>query len=80
MHFDVDVVEFTDAPLSENVGRGEGVPLDAALAAFAVLARDPRLAAVTLTELNPLHGEEDGASLGRLVEGLGAALGAPVPA
>ena len=28
VHFDVDVVEFTDAPLSENVGRGEGVPLD----------------------------------------------------
>ena len=76
MHFDVDVVEFTDAPLSENVGRGEGVPLDTALAAFAVLVGDPRLAAVTLTELNPLHGEEDGASLRRLVDGLGAALGA----
>jgi arginase len=74
VHFDVDVVEFTDAPLSENVGRGEGVPLDAALAAFAVLARDPRLAAVTLTELNPLHGEEDGASLRRLVDGLATAL------
>jgi arginase len=67
-------VEFTDAPLSENVGRGEGVPLDAALQAFAVLAGDPRLAAVTLTELNPLHGEEDGASLRRLVAGLADAL------
>ena len=41
VHFDVDVVEFTDAPLSENVGRGEGVPLDAALAAFAVLVARP---------------------------------------
>jgi len=78
VHFDVDVVEFTDAPLSENVGRGTGVPLDAALTALAVLMGDERVAALTLTELNPLHGEEDGASLRRYVEGVAAALrGAP---
>ena len=41
VHFDVDVVDFTDAPLSENVGRGIGVPLAAALAALAVLHGRP---------------------------------------
>jgi arginase len=74
VHFDVDVVEFTDAPLSENVGRGTGVPLNAALAALAVVMADPRVAALTLTELNPLHGEEDGASLRAYVNGVAAAV------
>jgi arginase len=75
VHVDVDVVDFVDAPLSENTGRGTGVPLDAALDALAVVLRDPRMAALTVTEVNPLHGEEDGSSLDRLVAGLARALG-----
>ncbi len=74
VHFDVDVVDFVDAPLSENTGRNVGVPLATALTALATLAADPRVGAVTLTELNPLHGEADGSTLGRLVEGLAGAL------
>ena len=27
LHFDVDTIDFTDAPLSENTGRNEGLPL-----------------------------------------------------
>jgi arginase len=70
VHFDVDVVEFTDAPLSENAGRGEGLPLDTAMRALAVLAASERLSAVTVTELNPLHGDEEGHTLGRFVDDL----------
>jgi arginase len=70
VHFDVDTVDFNDAPLSENTGRGEGLALDTALRALRVLVGSERLAALTVTELNPLHGDEEGRTIGRLVDGL----------
>ena len=73
VHFDVDVVDFIDAPLSENTGRNVGVPLQTALDALAALLDDPRVAAVTVTELNPLHGEADGSTIARFVDGLARA-------
>jgi arginase len=74
IHFDVDVIDFVDAPLSENTGRNEGLTLDQAIRALCVLAAHPAFAALTITELNPLHGEEDGATLERFVAGLVTAL------
>lgn len=74
VHFDVDVVDFVDAPLSENTGRNVGVPLDAALAALSLLLADRRAAALTITELNPLHAQADPDCLDRLVDGVVAAL------
>lgn len=76
VHFDVDTVDFTDAPLSENTGRNEGLPLDDALVALRVLLSSPKLGALTVTELNPLHGEPDGATLRRFVAGLAGAIAA----
>jgi arginase len=82
VHFDVDVIDFVDAPLSQNTGRNVGVTLDAAGAALAEVLRDPRVVAVTVTELNPAHGAEDGSTLQALVDQLAEAVGswAPVPA
>jgi arginase len=74
VHFDVDVIDFVDAPLSENTGRNLGLSLDAALEALGVLVRSDRFAALTVTELNPDHGEEDGSTLRRFAEGLAGAL------
>jgi arginase len=74
VHFDVDVVDFVDAPLSENPGRHVGVPLESALAALRVLLADPRAAALTITELNPLHAEAAPGCLERLVEGVVGAI------
>lgn len=70
VHFDVDVIDFTDAPLSENTGRNEGLILDQAFRALRILTASPIFSALTITELNPLHGEEDGATLERFVGGL----------
>jgi arginase len=70
VHFDVDTIDFNDAPLSENPGRGEGLPLEVAMRALRVLAGSERLRALTVTELNPLHGDEEGHAIGRLVAGL----------
>jgi arginase len=79
VHFDVDVIDFTDAPLSENTGRNEGLALDIAMRALAVLVASERLSALTVTELNPLHGDEDGRTLGRFVDSVVGCLRA-VPA
>jgi arginase len=61
VHLDVDVIDFTDAPLSENTGRNMGLTLADAMAALGALASSDRLAALTITELNPAHASaEDG--------------------
>jgi len=74
VHLDVDVVDFVDAPLSENTGRNVGVPLAAVAAALPVLMADRRAAALTVTELNPVHAAADPGCLGRLVDALVAAI------
>jgi arginase len=79
IHFDVDVIDFTDAPLSENTGRNTGLSFENARSAFSVLAESDRLSAVTATELNPLHGAEDGSTVAAFVERLAAALAGVSP-
>jgi arginase len=73
VHFDVDVIDFSDVPLSENTGRGIGVSFDAALAALGVLVAHDALLGLTVTELNPHHGADDGADVARLVQALAGA-------
>lgn len=63
VHFDVDVVDFNDAQLSEDAVRGDGLTLEAAMRALAVLAGSDRLSALTVTEINPFHGDEEGETL-----------------
>jgi arginase len=74
VHFDVDTIDFTDAPLSENTGRNAGLSQDDAFATLAEVLRDPRAGALTITELNPLHGSEDGSTVAAFTERLVAAL------
>jgi arginase len=74
VHFDVDVIDFSDVPISENTGRGIGVGFDAALAALGVLVAHEALLGLTVTELNPHHGAPDGSDVARLVRALAAAL------
>jgi arginase len=74
VHLDVDVIDFTDAPLSENTGRGIGLPFETALAALDALVASDRLAALTVTELNPQHAAADDGLLERFASSLAAAL------
>jgi arginase len=66
VHFDVDVVDFVDLPLSENTGHNIGIPFDTAAAALEVLVAGAGFAGLTVTEHNPLHGAEDGAATATL--------------
>jgi arginase len=63
VHFDVDVIDFTDVPLSENWGRNEGLSYDHAMRALTGLLASPRLAGLTITELNPDHAERGAGSI-----------------
>jgi arginase len=76
LHFDVDVVDFVDLPLSENTGHNIGLPFAAAAAALEALTADERFAGLTVTEHNPAHGAEDGSTTAALAGALNAALGA----
>jgi arginase len=74
VHFDVDTIDFSDVPLSENTGRGIGVGFDAALAALDVLLEHDALLGLTVTELNPHHGAPDGSDVARLALALAGTL------
>lgn len=65
IHLDVDVVDFTDAPLSEHPSRNVGLKLDEMLSALKVLASGPGLVGITLTELNPHNAASDDGLIGR---------------
>jgi arginase len=67
VHFDVDVIDFTDVPLSENWGRNEGLAYDTTMRALRVLLASRRLAGLTITELNPDHAEQGAGSIDRFV-------------
>ncbi|MFC6599609.1 arginase family protein [Kitasatospora paranensis] len=54
VHLDVDVLDFTDAPLAESTdGRNVGPTLDAVSEALDTACRDPRFRALSIGELNP---------------------------
>lgn len=74
-HFDVDLVDFLDAPLAENTDRGTAPTLSACSEALSELFRDSRVRALTVTEFNPHHGSLDGDTTQRLVEVLVNVLG-----
>jgi arginase len=65
IHLDVDVVDFTDAPLSEHPSRNTGLKLDEMLSAMKILASGSGLVAITLTELNPHNTASDDGLLQR---------------
>jgi arginase len=74
IHLDLDVVDFTDAPLSEHPSRNTGLKLDEMLRALKILASGPGLVAITLTELNPHNAASDDGLLERFVASFASAI------
>jgi arginase len=75
IHLDVDVVDFTDAPISEHTSRNTGLPLGVMFRALKVLAAGDSLAAITVTEINPKNAAAEDGLLERFAESLAAAIG-----
>jgi arginase len=74
LHFDVDVVDYLDLPIADVPQHNDGLTFDEAMECLAVFARHDGLAGLTVTEFNPDHGAEDGATAEALVRGLVGAL------
>ena len=69
VHIDVDVLDFTDAPLAEDTGgRNTGPTLGQAEQALMVAARDPRTRALSIGELNPTRSAGDPDAVPRFAE------------
>jgi arginase len=69
VHVDVDVLDFTDAPLAENTsGRNIGPTLDQLGAALKVIVADPRWRALSIGEINPTRSAGDPGVLTRFVD------------
>jgi arginase len=76
IHLDTDSIDFADLPLAENTDRNVGLSFDAVASVLDVLLGSSQLGGLTITEVNPHHGEPDGATtrafLDRLVPALAA--------
>jgi arginase len=77
VHLDVDVIDFTDAPLSENTGRNIGLSFEAAMDALRELLSDHGLVGVTVAEVNPAHAAAVEGLLARFAARLAESLQAP---
>jgi arginase len=77
LHLDVDVMDFIDAPLAENTDcRNTGPTLDQVAEALTAAARDPRLRALSIGELNPTRCAGDPDALPRFVSSIARILAA----
>jgi arginase len=75
VHVDVDVLDFTDAPLSENTdGRNTGPSLAVLTQVLELACHDPRFRVLSIGELNPAHAAGDPDSLLRFIAMLATAL------
>ena len=70
VHVDVDVLDYIDMPLAENYRRNTGLRFDQLMAVLNCLLQAPNWATLTVTELNPDHGEEDESTLRSFITSL----------
>jgi arginase len=75
IHLNVDVLDFVDFPIAENVRRESGLSFGALSDALGVLAQAPNLAALTVTEANPDHAPDEAETFARFNRMLAGALG-----
>ncbi len=80
LHLDVDVLDFIDAPLAENTDcRNTGPTLNQVAEALTAAARDPRVRALSIGELNPTRCAGDHDVLPRFVSNIARILAATPP-
>ena len=71
VHVDVDVLDFTDAPLAESTdGRNRGPTLDQVAEGLVLAAQDPRIRAVSIGEINPTRSAGAPSAIPRFVDAL----------
>jgi arginase len=78
IHLDLDVLDYVDMQLAENYRRNVGLTFDQLMLALDEFLQLPNWSGLTLTEINPEHGDADRSGLkafaGRLAQSFGKAL------
>lgn len=75
VHFDVDLVDFDELPLAENYSKNKGLSYGNAMEILEVLFQSQKFAGLTVTEINPDHGAEDGSTIQKLAQDLSRLIG-----
>ena len=76
VHLDVDVLDFTDAPLAENTdGRNSGPTLDQVAVALRIAAQDARFRSLSIGELNPTRSAGDPDAIPRFIASVASVIG-----
>jgi arginase len=75
IHLDVDVLDYVDFQLAENYRRNIGLRLDQLMEALNEFLKAPNWSALTITEINPAHGEADGSTLKYFAKQLATSIG-----
>ena len=75
IHLDVDVLDYVDFQLAENYRRNIGLRLDQLMASLKVFLQAPNWSTLTITEINPEHGEADGSTLKYFAKQLASSIG-----
>ena len=70
VHLDLDVLDYLDMPLAEEHRRNKGLRFDQLMAILRVFVQARNWVGLTVTELNPDHGESDGSTLRSFAEKL----------
>lgn len=77
VHFDVDVVDFNDLSLAENYSKNRGLSYRQTLEVLELFAKSPKFGGLTLAEVNPDHGAEDGSTIQLFAQDLSRLLALP---
>ena len=76
VHFDVDVLDFVECPIADVPHYEHGMTLADAMTSLAVFIRSPLFGGLVVTEINPNHGDPDGAAIRSFVRALGGTIAA----
>lgn len=63
IHCDMDVLDYVDMPLAENYRRNIGLKFEQLIIALSEFLKAANWSVLTITEINPDHGEDDGSTL-----------------
>jgi arginase len=75
IHLDLDVLDYVDMQLAENYRRNIGLTFDQLMTALDEFLQLPNWSALTVTEINPDHGEADGSTLQIFAKRLAKSIG-----
>jgi len=75
VHFDVDVIDYNELPLAENYSKNKGLTYRHTMEVLEVWLQSPKFGGLTVTEINPDHGAEDGSTIQSFARDLALILG-----